>query len=139
MTSNWRQADPPTDAYIVYLFLMLRGFNGGCKDRHALLISESSFNVSIALISLSTQKNLMDKSDRYTPRMRSEGCGPLHDPRTTFKWQIILGLQGNEPYRIIVVRVPLRVWWKKCGTQNDSSVGSRPGRQARGGIPKRVT
>jgi hypothetical protein len=26
---------PRTDAYIVYLFLMLRGFNGGCKDQHA--------------------------------------------------------------------------------------------------------
>jgi hypothetical protein len=26
---------PRTDAYIAYLFLMLRGFNGGCKDRHA--------------------------------------------------------------------------------------------------------
>jgi hypothetical protein len=26
---------PRTEAYIVYLFLMLRGFNGGCKDQHA--------------------------------------------------------------------------------------------------------
>jgi hypothetical protein len=26
---------PRTDAYIVYLLLMLRGFNGGCKDRHS--------------------------------------------------------------------------------------------------------
>lgn len=25
---------PRTEAYIVYLFLMLRGFNGGCKDQH---------------------------------------------------------------------------------------------------------
>src|SRR5580704_17908942 len=33
-------------------------------------------------------------------------------------------------------RAPLRVWWKKCGTQNDSSAGSRPGRQARGGRPE---
>jgi hypothetical protein len=29
---------PRTDAYIVYLFLMLRGFNGGCKDQHARLL-----------------------------------------------------------------------------------------------------
>ena len=26
---------PRTDAYIVYLFMMLRGFNGSCKDQHA--------------------------------------------------------------------------------------------------------
>jgi hypothetical protein len=26
---------PRTDAYLVYLFLMLRGFNGGFKDQHA--------------------------------------------------------------------------------------------------------
>src|SRR4029077_13942006 len=29
---------PRTDAYIVYLFLMLRGFNGGCKDQQARLL-----------------------------------------------------------------------------------------------------
>src|SRR5260370_26735914 len=28
---------PPTEAYIVYLFLMLRGFNLRCKDPHARL------------------------------------------------------------------------------------------------------
>jgi len=26
---------PRTEAYIVYLCLMLRSFNGGCKDQHA--------------------------------------------------------------------------------------------------------
>ncbi len=38
----WRQLlhalllrQPCTEAYIVYLFLMLRGFNGGCKDQNA--------------------------------------------------------------------------------------------------------
>src|SRR6516164_8510621 len=29
---------PRTEAYIVYLFLMLRGLNGGCKDQHARLL-----------------------------------------------------------------------------------------------------
>jgi hypothetical protein len=33
---------PRTDAYIVYLFLMLRGFNGGCKDQHARLLLKCS-------------------------------------------------------------------------------------------------
>jgi hypothetical protein len=35
-------------------------------------------------------------------------------------------------------RESLRVWWKKCGTRNDSSAGSRPGRQARGDIGYRL-
>ena len=28
---------PRTEAYVVYVFLMLRGFNGGCKDQQARL------------------------------------------------------------------------------------------------------
>ena len=48
---------------------------------------------------------------------------------------VVFGFQGNECHREInTMREPLRVWWKKCGTRNDSSAGSRPGRQARGGI-----
>ena len=39
---------PRTDAYIVYLFLMLRGFNGGCKDQHArLMLQESIAQVAV--------------------------------------------------------------------------------------------
>ena len=37
---------PRTEAYIVYLFMMLRGFNGGCKDRHARLLLEESITSS---------------------------------------------------------------------------------------------
>jgi hypothetical protein len=33
---------PRTEAYIVYLFLMLRGLNGGCKDQHARLLLQES-------------------------------------------------------------------------------------------------
>jgi hypothetical protein len=40
---------PRTDAYIVYLFLMLRGFNGGCKDQHARLLLEESITVRLRL------------------------------------------------------------------------------------------
>jgi len=40
---------PRTDAYIVYLFLMLRGFNGGCKDQHARLLLEESITVRLWL------------------------------------------------------------------------------------------
>jgi len=33
---------PRTDAYIVYLFLMLRGWGGGCKDQNARLLLQES-------------------------------------------------------------------------------------------------
>jgi hypothetical protein len=40
---------PRTDAYIVYLFLMLRGFNGDCKDQHARLLLEESITLRLWL------------------------------------------------------------------------------------------
>ena len=42
-------------------------------------------------------------------------------------------------WRFIAPQEPLRVWWKKCGTQNDSSAGSRPGRQAGRGTHRAMT
>jgi hypothetical protein len=40
---------PRTEAYIVYLFLMLRGFNGGCKDQGARLLLEESITLKLWL------------------------------------------------------------------------------------------
>src|SRR6201982_1715900 len=40
---------PRTEAYIVYLFLMLRGLNGGCKDQHARLLLEESITLRLWL------------------------------------------------------------------------------------------
>jgi len=40
---------PRTDAYVVYLFLMLRGFNGGCKEQRARLLLEESITVKLWL------------------------------------------------------------------------------------------
>jgi hypothetical protein len=40
---------PRTEAYIVYLFLMLRGFNGGCKDQNARLLLEESMTLKLWL------------------------------------------------------------------------------------------
>jgi hypothetical protein len=40
---------PRTEAYIVYLFLMLRGFSGGCKDQHARLLLEESITLRLWL------------------------------------------------------------------------------------------
>ena len=46
---------PRTDAYIVYLFLMLRGFNGGCKDQHARMLLEESITLTLWLEHLGLQ------------------------------------------------------------------------------------
>jgi hypothetical protein len=40
---------PRTDAYIVYLFLMLRGFTGGCKDQQARLLLQESITLRLWL------------------------------------------------------------------------------------------
>jgi hypothetical protein len=40
---------PRTEAYLVYLFLMLRGFNGGCKDQQARLLLEESITLRLWL------------------------------------------------------------------------------------------
>ena len=40
---------PRTEAYIVYLFLMLRGLIGGCKDQHGRLFLEESMTLKLWL------------------------------------------------------------------------------------------
>lgn len=40
---------PRTEAYVVYVFLMLRGFNGGCKDQQARLLLEESITLKLWL------------------------------------------------------------------------------------------
>jgi hypothetical protein len=40
---------PRTNTYIVYLFMMLRGFNGGCKDQHPRLLLEESITLTLWL------------------------------------------------------------------------------------------
>jgi hypothetical protein len=52
---QWETGRPRTDAYIVYLFLMLRGFNGGCKDQHARLLPEESITLRLWLEHLGLQ------------------------------------------------------------------------------------
>jgi len=40
---------PRTEAYIVYVFLMLRGWGGGCKDQQARLLLEESMTLKLWL------------------------------------------------------------------------------------------
>jgi hypothetical protein len=46
---NLETGRPRTEAYIVYLFLMLRGLNGGCKDQHARLLLQESITLRLWL------------------------------------------------------------------------------------------
>ena len=40
---------PRTEAYVVYVFLMLRGWVGGCKDQHTRLLLEESMTLKLWL------------------------------------------------------------------------------------------
>jgi transposase, IS5 family len=46
---------PRTEAYIVYLFVMLRGWAGGCKDQQARLLLEESITLKLWLEHLGLQ------------------------------------------------------------------------------------
>jgi len=46
---------PRTEAYIVYVFLMLRGWGGGCKDQQARLLLEESMTLKLWLEHLGSQ------------------------------------------------------------------------------------
>ena len=66
---------PRTDAYIVYLFLMLRGFNGGCKDQHARLLLEESITIKLWLehlgLELPPASTLSDNLNAVSNQTRS--------------------------------------------------------------------
>ena len=40
---------PRTEAYVVYVFLMLRGWVGGCEDQHTRLLLEESMTLKLWL------------------------------------------------------------------------------------------
>jgi hypothetical protein len=66
---------PRTDAYLVYLFLMLRGFNGGCKDQHARLLLEESITLRLWLehlgLELPPTSTLSDNLNAVSNQTRS--------------------------------------------------------------------
>jgi hypothetical protein len=70
---------PRTEAYIVYLFLMLRGLNGGCKDQHARLLLEESITLKLWLehlgLELPSASTLSDNLNAVSNRTR----GLIHD------------------------------------------------------------
>src|SRR6202048_1733715 len=66
---------PRTEAYIVYLFLMLRGFNGGCKDQHARLLLQESITLRLWLehlgLELPPASTLSDNLNAVSNQTRS--------------------------------------------------------------------
>ena len=66
---------PRTEAYLVYVFLMLRGFNGGCKDQHARLLLEESITLKLWLehlgLELPPASTLSDNLNAVSNRTRS--------------------------------------------------------------------
>ena len=66
---------PRTEAYIVYLFLMLRGLNGGCKDQHARLLLQESITLRLWLehlgLELPPASTLSDNLNAVSNQTRS--------------------------------------------------------------------
>jgi len=67
---------PRTEAYIVYLFLMLRGWCGGCKDQHARLLWEESMTLKLWLedlgLELPPASTLSDNLNAVSNSTRSQ-------------------------------------------------------------------
>jgi hypothetical protein len=66
---------PRTEAYVVYVFLMLRGFNGGCKDQQARLLLEESLTLKLWLehlgLELPPASTLSDNLNAVSNQTRS--------------------------------------------------------------------
>ena len=66
---------PRTEAYVVYIFLMLRGFNGGCKDQQARLLLEESMTLKLWLehlgLELPPASTLSDNLNAVSNQTRS--------------------------------------------------------------------
>jgi hypothetical protein len=66
---------PRTEAYIVYLFLMLRGWGGGCKDQHARLMLQESITLRLWLehlgLELPPASTLSDNLNAVSNQTRS--------------------------------------------------------------------
>ena len=66
---------PRTDAYVVYVFLMLRGWGGGCKDQHARLMLQESITLRLWLehlgLELPPPSTLSDNLNAVSNQTRS--------------------------------------------------------------------
>jgi len=85
---------PRTEAYIVYLFLMLRGFNGGCKDQHARLLLEESITLRVWLEHLGLELPPASTLSENINAVSNQTRGLIH--QVQLRWILQQGLDDFQ-------------------------------------------
>ena len=85
---------PRTEAYIVYLFLMLRGFNGGCKDQHARLLLEESITLKVWLEHLGLELPPASTLSENLNAVSNQTRGLIH--QVQLRWILERGLDDFQ-------------------------------------------
>ena len=85
---------PRTEAYIVYLFLMLRGFNGGCKDQHARLLLEESITLTVWLEHLGLELPPASTLSENLNAVSNQTRGLIH--QVQLRWILEQGLDDFQ-------------------------------------------
>ena len=85
---------PRTEAYIVYLFLMLRGFNGGCKDQHARLLLEESITLTLWLEHLGLELPPASTLSENLNAVSNQTRGLIH--QVQLRWILEQGLDDFQ-------------------------------------------
>src|SRR5208283_1494351 len=78
---------PRTEAYIVYLFLMLRGLIGGCKDQHARLLQEESITLKLWLNHLGLELPPASTLSENLNAVSNQTRGPIHQVQLRYIFQ----------------------------------------------------
>jgi hypothetical protein len=114
---------PRTETYIVNVFLMLRGFNGGCKDQQARLLLEESMTLKLWLEHLglelppeSTLSDNLNAASNQTRRLIQQARlryifqGGLDDFQKCFNDSTAVSVNTERPTdSTILVRLIARV------------------------------
>src|SRR5229473_1646920 len=85
---------PRTEAYLVYLFLMLRGFNGGCKDQHARLLLEESITLRVWLEHLGLELPPASTLSENINAVSNQTRGLIH--QVQLRWILEQGLDDFQ-------------------------------------------
>jgi len=85
---------PRTEAYIVYLFLMLRGFHGGCKDQHARLLLEESITLTLWLEHLGLELPPASTLSENLNAVSNQTRGLIH--QVQLRWILEQGLDDFQ-------------------------------------------
>ena len=85
---------PRTEAYIVYLFLMLRGWGGGCKDQHARLFLEESITLKVWLEDLGLELPPASTLSENLNAVSNQTRGLIH--QVQLRWILEQGLDDFQ-------------------------------------------